>query len=317
MSLRVSLAPTPGFCIKSTARAGAVCPLATPSPDPATDLDVPAPRTLAVPHGRKVFLNVAWDPNVPPPPPGADDAIQRAMHADAAAEDGDDDWFVPVVLSEPRETADKAGRPAVVFDAVCNSSLKHRTAADPAFRTFLTELALQRLESTYPPLSLDRRIGTPNLRSKGPLMPRTVRVPASLFPDGATLGTDPSKGGGRKLVEELHGEGDGKKSLKGILKKPAAKEQTLPSPKYTWAQADGKSCLRVQVPGMTREHISSATLDVEPRCILLHAPPLYALDVRLEDARPPGAQNGDTREFDVEAARAEWRVQEGMLVVYV
>ena len=81
MSLSISLSPTPGFCVKS--------------------------KTLT-PVPTKVFINIAWDKNVPSPPKSSEDDIQRAMH-------GDDDergnpWYVPVVVSEPRQDEDK-GKP--------------------------------------------------------------------------------------------------------------------------------------------------------------------------------------------------------------
>jgi hypothetical protein len=61
-----------------------------------------------------VFVNVAWDANVPPPPDASNDEIQKAMageqdHADHASAGGGG-WFVPVVVSEPRSDVDK-GQP--------------------------------------------------------------------------------------------------------------------------------------------------------------------------------------------------------------
>lgn len=53
-----------------------------------------------------------------------------------------------------------------------------------------------------------------------------------------------------------------------------------------------------------------ATLDLEPRRIVLDVPGTYALDV------DTGATMRGARELDIEGARAEWRVGEGVLVVY-
>lgn len=64
------------------------------------------------------------------------------------------DWFVPVLVSDLRQTADKglqaivrscffiswfitAGKPSVVVDAVFHSSLEERCRIDPGFKMFL------------------------------------------------------------------------------------------------------------------------------------------------------------------------------------
>jgi hypothetical protein len=81
MSLSISLSPTPGFCIKS--------------------------KTLT-PVSTKVFINIAWDKNVPSPPKSSEDDIQRAMKGDV--DERGNPWYVPVVVSEPRQDKDK-GKP--------------------------------------------------------------------------------------------------------------------------------------------------------------------------------------------------------------
>ena len=107
-TIRVSLSPTPGFCIKSTSQNSITCPLATSSAAPSSSSSLP--RSIIIPLGIKVFVNIAWDSNVPPPPEGSEEAIQKAMlgedDADADAI-GTGGWFVPVVVSEPRQDKDK------------------------------------------------------------------------------------------------------------------------------------------------------------------------------------------------------------------
>lgn len=75
----VTLKPTPGFCIKSAT---------------VHDNNHGA-------KGLKVFINIAWDSQVPAPPPATDDVVKRAM------EGQDDGWYVPVLVSEPRQDVDK------------------------------------------------------------------------------------------------------------------------------------------------------------------------------------------------------------------
>jgi hypothetical protein len=114
---RIQLAPKAGFCVKTNTLAPAVLP-PPPSPPPSTKttlLEPPsAPRP--VPQGTKVFVNIAWDANVPPPPEGSEEAVQRAMRgvepdaqgADAmAGVEGTGEWYVPVIVSPPREDTDK------------------------------------------------------------------------------------------------------------------------------------------------------------------------------------------------------------------
>jgi hypothetical protein len=83
---------------------------------------------------------------VPQPPKATEDEIKDAMEARG-------DWFVPVLISDLRQTADKglgrivhprgcssfipAGKPSVVVDAVFHSSLKERCGIDSEFKMFL------------------------------------------------------------------------------------------------------------------------------------------------------------------------------------
>jgi len=76
----VDLTPTPGFCVKSSVL----------NPEPA---------------GRKVFVNICYDRNVPPPPPADDQTITRALSAHQRGTE--DPYYVPVVVSQPREDKDK------------------------------------------------------------------------------------------------------------------------------------------------------------------------------------------------------------------
>ena len=117
----------------------------------------PTRNTIAISKGLKVFVNIAWDPNVPPPPDGVDLAIQKVF-----GDDGDtssaDAFYMPVVISDGRQDKDKgqpsnsvpchnlmlslrcpatAGKPALTFDAVFNSSLKSRALKDDEFKTYI------------------------------------------------------------------------------------------------------------------------------------------------------------------------------------
>ncbi|KAH9921101.1 uncharacterized protein B0H18DRAFT_1021886 [Fomitopsis serialis] len=109
-------------------------PRSPQSASPLQPLDVS--HTLPIPKGVKVFVNIAYDPN-------------RAMLGeDVLDADNAQGWFVPVVVSEPRQDTDKAGKPSVVFDCIYHSSLKPRALKDQPSRPFSS-----RIEASRVPLS--------------------------------------------------------------------------------------------------------------------------------------------------------------------
>ena len=113
--VRIQLAPKAGFCIKTTTLAPAVLPAPPASlPKPTSDSAPPNARLeppagpIPVPQGRKVFVNIAWDPNVPPPPEGTEEDVRRAMEGtDYVAKSEEGGWYVPVIVSNAREDVDK------------------------------------------------------------------------------------------------------------------------------------------------------------------------------------------------------------------
>ncbi|KIM77387.1 hypothetical protein PILCRDRAFT_12029 [Piloderma croceum F 1598] len=347
----VKLKPSPGFVVKSTTLNDAQYrshsqALSTPS---STLLEPSSDIGILVPKGLKVFVNIAWDANVPPPPEGSEDVIQKAMLGEDLDDLNPEGWYVPAIVSGGRQDKDKAGKLSLVFDAVFNSSLKTRTLTDPEFKTFLIELAFQRIEAQKSgSILLSRQIGTPNIASKGKLEPRTVQIPRVLYPEGhpsrgamgggVDAGVDlgasgGGKGKGKKLIEEI-GEGEKNKG-KGILKTPAKSvSSTVEVPSWTWSKTSNKIKIIINVPKLTHPQIPSSTLDLEPRRIILSTPALYELDVNLDasdaeiaatfskegGAGEDGMESALTlkrmRDLDVQEARAEWRVGEGVVVVY-
>lgn len=107
-TIRVTLTPSPGFCIKSATLQAALFKVTGQSdgiPKTGAVAISPGPTTLSIPKGQKVFINFAWDANVPPPPEGSEEEIKRAMVGEQG--DGGSGWFVPVIVSEPRNDLDK------------------------------------------------------------------------------------------------------------------------------------------------------------------------------------------------------------------
>ena len=75
-------------------------PISTPnSLDPENEIPIA--------QGFKVFVNIAWDEQVPAPPEGNEEVIQRAMKGEEIDEPNVDAWYVPVVVSEGRLDTDK------------------------------------------------------------------------------------------------------------------------------------------------------------------------------------------------------------------
>jgi hypothetical protein len=136
---------------------------------------------------------------------------------------------------------------------------------------------------------------------------------------------------------------------------PAASRPELPPaelPAWTWSRDDKGLQIKIQVPkvvrtsraprpsahspsdvpSQTHADIPAAALDVEPRRVLLSIPDRYALDIDLAradaelqaqatsavaavNAAQAMALKRHPRDFDVDGARAEWRVAEGLLVL--
>ncbi|KAH7924449.1 hypothetical protein BV22DRAFT_1066784 [Leucogyrophana mollusca] len=310
----VTLNPVPGFCVKSKAL---------------QQTDSSAPTQISISKGIKIFLNIAWDANVPPPPPGSEDAIHKAMLGDDPDESNPDGWFVPVVVSDGRPDTDKAGQPSVVFDCIFNSSIKSRTLKDPEFKTFIIELALQRVEARTS-ITLSRQIGTPNIASKGKPETRQVLVPTVLYPQGHPKHRDTTS-----LIQEIPpgsttatAKPEVADAPKGVLKKATVSSSTPQTPSWSWTKIQSKIRIVIDVPGLTHAAIPISTLDIEPRRVILHIPALYELDITLDASDAElvatfakcGA--GDAalslkrmRDLEVDTAKAEWRVADKTIII--
>ncbi|KZP30187.1 hypothetical protein FIBSPDRAFT_850924, partial [Athelia psychrophila] len=194
-----------------------------------------------------------------------------------AAQPEEGGYYVPVVVSPPREDTDKKGAKALVFNAVFHTSVKGRVTRDEAFKAFVV----------------------------GRLAPRRVQIPSALFAAACSAAPDApdalnisgtvaaGKAKGKKLIEEVEGPPNSKGILKGEVKNGSAKAKTKTN---SWAKAGTRIKITIAVPLL-------------PRRVLLAVPGLYGLDVPLDapDAELTGAlglkRAGD---LDVEGARAEW-----------
>ncbi|KAJ3891897.1 pre-RNA processing PIH1/Nop17-domain-containing protein [Lentinula edodes] len=344
--LSVSLKPVAGFCIKtSTVQPSSFTPLSLKQSPSAQD------TSISIPQGYKIFVNVAWDANVPPPPDGNEDAIQRAMNGDELDKGNLDDWFVPVIVSEGRLDTDKAGKPSLVFDCVFHNSIKSRTVRDPEFKVFIIELSIQRIEAQTQ-LVLSRQIGTPNIAAKGKLQPRTVSIPSLLARAEAKAAetrnlekimtqdaSDPISQAGLEVVKP-------KSILRPSSSNPtqtAAHRDTGAKIGVTWSwyrTDDDRLQIQIEVPPVYQEKtvISRSNLDIEPRRLIFSIPDYFVLDLNLSlsDADSTGITNSVNsseskedstinkllslkrqRPFNVEVATAEWFIADNRLLISV
>lgn len=74
---------------------------------------------MTIPKGMKIFVNIAWDANVPPPPEGSEEVVQKTMagedELDADALASGEGWYVPVIVPEPRLDVDKGELTRLLF----------------------------------------------------------------------------------------------------------------------------------------------------------------------------------------------------------
>ncbi|KAJ3856065.1 pre-RNA processing PIH1/Nop17-domain-containing protein [Lentinula lateritia] len=297
--LSVSLKPVAGFCIKTS---------------------------------YKIFVNVAWDANVPPPPDGNEDSIQRAMNGDELDKGNLDAWFVPVIVSEGRFDTDKAGKPSLVFDCVFHNSIKSRTLRDPEFKVFIIELSIQRIEAQTQ-LVLSRQIGTPNIAAKGKLQPRTVSIPSLLARAEA------------KAAETRNLERKSRSMQKPLIQEIMTQDASDPIAQagleidvtWSWYRTDDDRLqIQIEVPPVYQEKtiISRSNLDIEPRRLIFSIPDYFVLDLNLSlsDAelvayfRQKSKEDSTInkllslkrqRPFNVEVATAKWFIADNRLLISV
>ncbi|KAF8583393.1 hypothetical protein K439DRAFT_1617496 [Ramaria rubella] len=252
-----------------------------------------------------------------------EEIIRRAM-------DGDENstYFVPLVVSDGREDKDKAGKPSLVFDALLSPTLKSRMTKDFNFKSFVLEIILSHIESppqtpgTLPTrsLSLSRTLGTPNIRSKGPLEPREVEVPdfGQIQGDNIRTVTNtadiPVTPGLRAASTEF------------AAKKPLIEEIPPSAKPSAMDTRKPKSILKTEASDHRRqEHEAAAPmLDAHTKTEVdagLEVPAwrwedegLVAGQKLIIETPKLVSLNGDV---EVDTAKAEWRVGEGRLVIYM
>ncbi|KIJ34548.1 hypothetical protein M422DRAFT_262303 [Sphaerobolus stellatus SS14] len=319
---RVNITPTPGFVVKTTTTQAGFYTVPNPSPPP------PSIRH-AIPVGLKIFINVAYSSEIPPPPTNGlpkeeeEEIIRKAIEGDEGTT-----YFVPLVVSDGRDDKDKAGKPSLIFDAIVNPSLKSRMIKDINFRSFVLEILLTHIE--LPPLatqarslSLSRTLASPNIRFKGTLVPREMDVPDFDSMKLASQAEPISK----PLIEEIPAEVPKSTVLpKSILKKTgstsvdpipntyedphaisvADKKHEVPTWRWEGDRIVPHQRLIIDAPKLTRGDHSNSTLALSEDILTLRTPSYFC--------QIPLDENPST---NIDKVRAEWRIGEGKIVIYL
>jgi hypothetical protein len=95
-NVTINISPSPGFCIKSK-----VLHLDATSTREQTNGPVP------ISEGLKVFVNIAWSKDVPPPLDGIEKASGFAAHSGRIVSKSEKDSPIPVFASNGRVDTDK------------------------------------------------------------------------------------------------------------------------------------------------------------------------------------------------------------------
>lgn len=137
----ITLDPKPGFVIKSRV--------------------LEAQNYLKHSSGTKVFINVCHDNQVPKPPQEFDPAIVFPLIIQ-------NEWEIPIIVSEEKQTTDKKGIPSFVYDCCINLLCFQWCQVNSELRQILNEWCLESVELLYE-VTLDREYSIPKMLSKGEL----------------------------------------------------------------------------------------------------------------------------------------------------
>ena len=132
------------------------------TPDPGFVL-----KTTNTKSGSKVFINICTHPEI------KDFSKKVQLMEDGTEQEG---ISVPMSVGPPKPDQDAAGKQCLVFDMIVNPHVIVDSKADKtgAFRHFLCQIAIQRVEGKYK-TTLDQRYKLPKLKYKGERTSQRVR----------------------------------------------------------------------------------------------------------------------------------------------
>lgn len=145
--MSATLDPKPGYVIKSRV--------------------LEAHNYLKYSSGTKIFINICHDSQVPKPKQEFDPAVVFPLIIQ-------NEWEIPIIVSEEKETRDKKGIPSFVYDCCINSLCFQWCQVNAELRQILNEWCLESVEMLYE-VTLDREYSIPKMLSKGELSSTVVQ----------------------------------------------------------------------------------------------------------------------------------------------
>jgi hypothetical protein len=99
LNVTINVTPSPGFCIKSKLLQSSVLNV--------TSSHEPTQRLVPIPQGLKVFVNIAWSKDVPPPLDGVEKILEFVAHNLRTDGKSEGDSPISVFASDGRLDTDK------------------------------------------------------------------------------------------------------------------------------------------------------------------------------------------------------------------
>lgn len=112
-------------------------------------------------YSTKVFINICYDEQVPKPSDTFDPETVFPQIVN-------NEWEVPIIVSQEKTTHDKKGAPSFVYDCCVNSSCFQWVQLNQDLRLIVIEWCLEAIEMMYE-VVLEREYAVPKMLSKGEL----------------------------------------------------------------------------------------------------------------------------------------------------
>lgn len=119
------------------------------------------------PIHMKVFMNICHDKQVPKPSKDFDPPEVFPLIIN-------NEWEIPIIVSNEKENKDKKGQPSLVYDCCINSLCFQWCQVNSDLRSILIEWCIEAIELLYE-LTLEREYSIPKMLSKGDLSHTIIR----------------------------------------------------------------------------------------------------------------------------------------------
>lgn len=123
-------------------------------------------RNKKYPVNTVVFINICFASAIPAPPSVSESEIQKALNAEPNAT-----YKIPLSMGIERNEGDK-----LIMDACVHTQAYLRCEKDLDYRLYILELAMEYVEEICS-VNLSREFTMPNIKSKGTIPTRRLRLP--------------------------------------------------------------------------------------------------------------------------------------------